>query len=242
MARKPIFTAGAAEAPPPEPILAAVGEVVYEWSIPEDAILWSRNAAEVLGVGHPDRIATGAAFAKFLDPQHPESRTRAVFGQSGKGGVYRVEYPFHPAGYEDRRRLWIEDLGRWYAGPKGDPVRAHGVIRVIDERHEREERLSFLSRHDELTGCLNRAHLVDALAAAIRTAIETRRDIAFVVAAIDNFDTINEVYGFDIGDEVFAAVAKRIRAEIRAADLVGRFSGGMLGLILMDCSEADMHA
>lgn len=227
-----------------EPILAAVGEVVYDWSIADDTIAWGENAADVLGVAPVGRIATGSGFGEFLDPDHPESRHAAVLHAADEAGDgrYRIEYPFHPGGPQDRQRLWIEDLGRWYAGPDGRPVRAHGVVRVINERHEREERLAFLSRHDDVTGCLNRVHLVETLTAAIKQAIEARERIAFVVAAVDNFDMINELYGFDVGDQIFAAVARRIRGEVRAADAVGRFSGGMLGLVLMDCSEDDMHA
>ncbi len=109
-----------AEAPAAESILAAVGEVVYDWSIPDDAIAWGKNATDVLGVSL-DRIATGDAFGDFLDPEHPESRHEAVFkaGAGKESGVYRIEYPFHPAGRHDPRRLWIEDLGRWYAGQTG---------------------------------------------------------------------------------------------------------------------------
>ena len=33
---------------------------------------------------------------------------------------------------------WVEDIGRWFAGADGRPLRAHGVLRVINERHERE--------------------------------------------------------------------------------------------------------
>jgi diguanylate cyclase (GGDEF)-like protein len=230
--------------PDAETILTAVGEVAYDWSIPDDSIAWGANAAEVLGVASAETIATGAAFGAFLDPAHPESRHDAVLGAkpAGASQVYRIEYPFHPAGRHGTRRLWVEDLGRWYPGPDGRPLRAHGVIRVINERHEREERLAFLSRHDELTGALNRAHLVEMLERGLLRAIERQQQIAFVVAAIDNFDTINEVYGFDVGDQVFAAVAQRIRAEVRSADAVGRFSGGMLGLVLLDCDDGDMHA
>ncbi len=227
----------------PEQVLAAVGEVVYDWSIGDDTITWGDNAEEVLGVAPVMRIGSGAAFGEFLDPDHPQSREAAVFRQGEDGDRrYRIEYPFHPRGPQDRHRLWIEDLGRWYAGPDGRPARAHGVVRVINDRHEHEERLAFLSRHDAETGCLNRIHLIETLTRAIGQAIGTRGRIAFVVVAIDNFDTMNEVYGFDVGDRIFAAVARRIRAEVRTADVVGRFSSGMLGIVLTDCSEDDMHA
>jgi diguanylate cyclase (GGDEF)-like protein len=236
-------TMAAVRPPALQQVLTAVGEVVYDWSIPDDTIAWGENAADVLGVGPLDRIATGAAFGEFLDPDHPESRHDAVLKAAvDDGGHYRIEYPFHPAGPHDRQRLWVEDLGRWYAGLDGRPVRAHGIVRVINERHEREQRLAFLSRHDELTGCLNRAHLIETLTATIRRAIDKHERVAFLVAAIDNFDTINEVYGFEAGDRIFAAIARRLRSEVRAGDAVGRFSGGMFGLVLIDCSEDDIHA
>jgi len=230
--------------PAPAAILAAVGEVVYAWSIGDDAIAWGANVADVLGVPG-EQIATGDAFGSFLDPAHPESRHGAVFdgSETDDGGrIYRVEYPFHPAGRTTGKRLWIEDVGRWYAGADGKPDHAHGIIRVINERHERDERLAFLSRHDEITGCLNRLHLVEVLRTCLARAMVDDEGIAFIVISIDNFDTINEVYGFDAGDQVFAAVAQRVSSEVRAGDTIGRFSGGMLGLVLRNCTEAAMRA
>ena len=60
-----------------------MGEVVYDWSIPDDAIAWGKNATDVLGVSSLDRIATWDAFGDFLDPKHPESRHEAVLKADG---------------------------------------------------------------------------------------------------------------------------------------------------------------
>ena len=43
-----------------------------------------------------------------------------------------------------KQRLIVEDAGRWYAGENGQVARARGVVRVINERAEREERRAFL--------------------------------------------------------------------------------------------------
>ena len=77
-----------------------MGEVVYDWSIPDDTIAWGKNATDVLGVASLDRIATGEPLATSSTPKHPESRHEAVLKADGEegGGAYRVEYPFHPAG------------------------------------------------------------------------------------------------------------------------------------------------
>ena len=58
--------------------------------------------------------------------------------------------------------------------------------------------------------------------------------------AIDNLARINEFYGFDIADQVIAAVAKRLRSRMRGKDTLGRFSGNKFGLVLRDCTPDDM--
>jgi diguanylate cyclase (GGDEF)-like protein len=136
----------------------------------------------------------------------------------------------------------IEDIGRWYAGADGQPKSATGVVRVIDERYEREQRLAFLSRYDELTGYLNRSHLLEALGEALASARASRAELAFLLVAIDNFGAINDAYGFATADQVFAAVARRIKARLRDGDAIGRYSGSKLGIVLLDCDEAAMHA
>ena len=66
--------------------------------------------------------------------------------------------------------------------------------------------------------------------------------ISFLIVAVDNFRAINEAYDFDTADQVFAAIGRRIRAELREGDAIGRYSGNKLGIVLMNCSESDMHA
>src|SRR5581483_4559545 len=227
-------------------ILTAVGEVVYDWAIPEDALRWSSNAPEVLKISGFDRIATGRAFASLLDPANLTSRHDAVLNgtsrDTGQGVPYEVQYSLRTDAPGNRERLWIEDIGRWYAGADGRPARAHGVLRVINDRYERDQRLAFLSRYDELTGYSNRSHLLETLSQAISATKRFRTSIAFMIVAIDNFRAINEAYGFDVDDQVFAAVARRIGAALREGDAIGRYSGNKLGLILMNCDESSMHA
>ena len=122
----------------------------------------------------------------------------------------------------------------------GKPVRAHGVVRVINERHEREERLAYLSGFDALTGEMNRVHMTEVLEATIEEAVKLRSSCGFLLAAVDNLGRINEAYGFDIADEVIVEVGKRIRRQLRGKDHLGRFSGNKFGIILKTCTPDDM--
>jgi diguanylate cyclase (GGDEF)-like protein len=223
-------------------ILSAVGEVVYEWAVADDVLRWGPNVGAVLGVRSPEVVSTGRGYAALFDHDNLTSRHDVILNgvalDRGEGVAYEVQYALMPPG---RERLIVEDVGRWYASADGRPARACGVVRVINERHEREQRLAFLSRYDELTGFFNRQHLVTSLADALNLAKRSRASIAFVIVAVDNFRAINEAYGFSAADKVFAAIAHRIRAELREGDIIGRYSGSKLGIVLMNCDDENMH-
>jgi diguanylate cyclase (GGDEF)-like protein len=225
----------------PEEIFSAAGEVPYGWQIDTDELAWGRNVGDVLAVADPAALRSGKDYAQLIDPKSGSSRADTVMrGTSfdrGAGVPYQVQYALR-AGPD--RLLWIEDTGRWFAGRDGKPLRAHGVVRVINERHEREERLAYLSRFDALTGEMNRRHMTELLEAAIEDAIKLRSSCGFMLVAVDNLGRINEAYGFDAADEVIAEVARRIRRQMRGKDHLARFSGTKFGIILKNCTPEDM--
>jgi diguanylate cyclase (GGDEF)-like protein len=225
----------------PEEIFSAAGEVPYGWRIDTDELAWGRNVGDELAVADPAALRSGKDYAQLIDPKSGSSRADTVMrGTSfdrGAGVPYQVQYALR-AGPD--RLLWIEDTGRWFAGRDGKPLRAHGVVRVINERHEREERLAYLSRFDALTGEMNRRHMTELLEAAIEDAIKLRSSCGFMLVAVDNLGRINEAYGFDAADEVIAEVARRIRRQMRGKDHLARFSGTKFGIILNNCTPEDM--
>ena len=137
--------------------------------------------------------------------------------------------------------IWIEETGCWFAGPDGKPARAQGIVRVNNERHARDEQLMRLSRHDPLTGELNRTHLVASLAETIEETMRFRSSCAFMLIGIDHLARVNDAFGFDVADAVIAEVGKRIRARLRGGDVLGRFSGNKFGLILRNCTVDDTN-
>ena len=202
---------------------------------------WGRNAGGVLGIPDPATIASGRSFAQLVDPKSGPTRSDAVVRSTspdeGNGVAYQIEYALRPA---TGSQIWVEDTGRWFAGPDGKPLRAHGVLRVINERHEREARLAYLSRFDALTGEMNRWAMTEVLEAAVEEAVKLRSSCGFLLVAIDNLGRINEAYGVEVAEEVIAAVAKRVRSQLRGKDHLGRLSGNKLGIILKNCTPDDM--
>src|SRR5262249_13811898 len=146
-------------------------------------------------VAEPEAIATGRAYAQLLIPDSGQTRydvvMRASVTDDGAGVPYQLQYALRPSPAADAK-LWIEDTGRWFGGADGRPVRAYGVVRVINERHAHEERLAFLSRFDRLTGEMNRWYMTEALQATLEEAQQLRSSCGFLLVAIDNLGRLNE--------------------------------------------------
>jgi diguanylate cyclase (GGDEF)-like protein len=224
-------------------ILTSVGEVPYEWRLDSDVLIWGVNAADVLLIRDIGAVSTGRSYAQLLDADNAQARFDAVMQSDkhddGHGVAYQIQYCIRPDPASETK-LWVEDTGRWFVGPEGKPFRAHGILRVINERYEHERRLTYLARYDGLTGELNRHHLTENLEDTIDEALRSRSSCGFLLVAIDNLARINESYGFDIADQVIGAVAKRLRSRMRGKDTLGRFSGNKFGIVLRSCTPDDM--
>lgn len=226
-------------------IMSAMQETAYLWDLATDQISWESNACEVLGLRDASIIATGTDFHFLIAPEHIQRRQEAVTAvrpaDASKGAHYRVQYRFTPGGRRSETSLWLEDHGRCWFDATGRPVKARGIVRVINERYQEEQRLLFRSDHDELTGQLNRIRLTEALGAVVTRAERAKQSCAFLVVAINNLAVINETFGFDIGDEVIAATARIIRSRLRGGDTIGRYSSNKFGIILNDCGPSAMR-
>ena len=115
-----------------------------------------------------------------------------------------------------------------------------GTVRRIDERHMRDQHLSFLGNCDPLTGMINRGRMMEALGGAMSVAGRDGTECAFVIAAINNLSVVNDAYGFEVADEVIINMGRRLRQVVRTGDAIARYSGSKFGLILNSCTEDDL--
>jgi diguanylate cyclase (GGDEF)-like protein len=223
-------------------ILASLGQAAFVWDIATDAIAWIDQARAVFPDIPAGSLASGAEFSKLIEPVRTirsDALGHSSPAHGGGGAPYRIEYGVRASTSEPV--LWIEETGCWFAGADGRPARVQGIVRVNNERHARDEQLVRLSRHDPLTGELNRTHLIASLAEAIEESARFRTSSAFMLIGIDHLARINDAFGFDVADAVISEVARRIRLRLRGGDVLGRFSGNKFGLILKNCTVDDMN-
>ncbi|MDC9700765.1 MAG: phosphodiesterase [Alphaproteobacteria bacterium] len=218
----------------------------YDWNIGTDKMLWSPGASEILGVKTIDSLSLGRNYIALFDESnirtlydHILNHTRAP---SVKSSVrYELTYALCPLGHDQKTRIWIEDSGRWFPGPNNKPAHACGLIRQVNARHEREQRLIYLNQTDKLTGKLSRQALTSALCAAIDRAKSNNFTAAFLIISVNNLELINQSYGFNIADNMLRKIATQLHRKLRTTDLIGRCSGNKFGIILSECHPPDLE-
>lgn len=91
------------------------------------------------------------------------------------------------------------------------------------EQQTRE--LDLRVHQDPLTGLWNRRYLDSRLPRLVEAARTSGQDLAFAIADVDFFKTVNDRYGHAVGDEVLRRLGILLRRVARAADFVSRIGG-----------------
>jgi PAS domain S-box-containing protein len=123
-----------------ELIVAASGQVAYEYSVPTGAITWGSSIESVLGYT-ADEIAGGVA--QWEDLIHPDDRasTLASFDATLKGCTY------WDAQYRMRHKrgdyVWVRDRGFFLPNADGKALRQLGMLEDINEKKKAEEELRY---------------------------------------------------------------------------------------------------
>lgn len=79
--------------------------------------------------------------------------------------------------------------------------------------------------HDELTGLLNRAALLDELAMLLQTDAEQGRRTAVLFLDCDHFKHVNDTWGHHAGDALLNDIAARLPSVLGSADVLARHGG-----------------
>ena len=116
-------------------------------------------------------------------------------------------------------------------------IRTRAALRVWELQRkvlEGNERLTELAATDDLTGVLARRFIESHLRGLVAAAARHGRPLSVVMIDIDNFKDINDTHGHPVGDFVLRTAVNRMLSRLRREDLLGRYGGDELMVVLPD--------
>ena len=116
------------------------------------------------------------------------------------------------------------------------------MVQDITARKQSEEEIHRLAFYDALTLLPNRRLLQERLLQSMSLSARSGKHGAVMFIDLDNFKTLNDTQGHDIGDELLKQVASRLTRNVREGDTVARLGGDEFVVTLEALSNQDEEA
>ena len=112
-----------------------------------------------------------------------------------------------------------------------------GVARDVTAERMHASHLEIQATIDPLAGAYNRGQLEVLLTQSIRSARRRKTTGCFIFLDIDDFKSINDSFGHDVGDRVLKEIVSVLETNLRDSDVIGRLGGDEFAAILTDATS-----
>ncbi|MGM0641970.1 MAG: PAS domain S-box protein, partial [Thermotogota bacterium] len=112
----------------------------------------------------------------------------------------------------------------------------YALYKDITERKKKENKIEYLSFHDEMTGLYNRRYFENELK---RLEFSRKYPITIVIGDLDRLKTVNDNYGHKKGDEYIINAADILKSTARTEDIVSRIGGDEFAVVLPTTNQKE---
>lgn len=204
-------------------ILESIEDGYYDVDLNGKIIACNRAAARMLGYSVTELI--GSDYGKVC---MDSSMAFNVFHEAFKTGQPQFSVTIEMR-RKDNKVVYAELSLSLTRDKSGNIVGFRGLGRDITERIALEQKLKYLSFHDQLTGICNRLYFENEL-----ERLTGSRDypISVIVIDVDDLKLTNDSRGHDMGDELLKACAFVVKSSLRSSDVLARIGGDEFAVLL----------
>lgn len=113
------------------------------------------------------------------------------------------------------------------------------VFSDISDLKAAQEHFEYLANHDRLTGLPNRNLFYDRLQHGLDKALRSKDQLAVMFIDLDNFKSVNDTLGHEMGDLLLSQTAERLRACTRKEDTIARLGGDEFTVLAEDLRDPE---
>ncbi|MES2663034.1 MAG: CheR family methyltransferase, partial [Pseudomonadota bacterium] len=113
------------------------------------------------------------------------------------------------------------------------------AFRDVTERQNQMKKLLWSSKHDSLTGLVNRAEIERRIEHAIMSAKRDHSESSLLYLDLDQFKVVNDTCGHLAGDQLLKQLSMLMHDLLRGRDTLARLGGDEFAILLDKCQVAD---
>ncbi len=231
-------------------VMDIVPEIVYV-SLFDGSVKYISDGIERLAGYKPDEIYKTRNF--LLQMVHPDDREKVLRQiqdlQNGSEAI--LEYRLLK---KDRTYVWVSDHLNTNRNEWGNVTHYNGILINSDERKTTDKSLQSLNARihqlndmvnhhavrDSLTHIYNRRYSLVILQNEFNRARTQNKALSCLLMDVDHLESLNQRYGYFMGDRILTEVSKCLQKYIRPSDVVSRFGDDEFLLILPEIDTGEL--
>ncbi|MCI4665459.1 MAG: bifunctional diguanylate cyclase/phosphodiesterase [Neomegalonema sp.] len=205
---------------------------IWSYDIASEQLTWSEELFGLFDIDQMEQIC----WERTQNCIHPTMRQKlvdAVERLSTKGEPFDLELLVNSGAANEK---WIRMFGdtEWR---DAQVFRTFGFAQDITDEKMLRDDFALLASRDYLTEIANRAAFTNRFQDIINQTNFEKFGVALFIIDVDNFKTINDSFGHDIGDRILREVSEVLLSAVGAHDVVGRLGGDEFGVVTLFPSD-----
>ena len=197
------------------------------------------NRAFAEMTGYPAKEVVGKTPRILRSDRHDEEFYRLLWTNLARSGLWQGEI-WNRRKNGDEYIAWLTISA--VKDSSGAVTNFVGTQFDITDRKKAEAKINELAFFDQLTGLPNRTLFIDRLKQAMTASSRSRSYGALLFIDLDDFKTLNETLGHEMGDLLLQQVTRRLGDCVRDEDTVARFGGDEFLLMLVNLGTSETQA